>query len=153
MIDDMADDALPPDVREALRGLDPVPPEVSLAARSSLAWRRMDAGLVELLHDSALDPVPGGTRSGTAARAMTFESPEGAALELEVTETGDHRVLMGQLVPPASTHLDIRQPAGGTTAVSDEFGQFRAEGVAAGPLSIRWRLPDGRSVETGWVVV
>ena len=48
------DDALLAELAGILARVDPVPGEVTLAARSALAWRSMDAELAELLHDSAL---------------------------------------------------------------------------------------------------
>ena len=77
MIQGMDDDRLLEEIGQLLRRADPVPSDVTLAARSALAWRRMDAELAELLYDSALEaePLAGVRSTATGWRVLTFEGP------------------------------------------------------------------------------
>jgi hypothetical protein len=139
---------------DVLRRVDPIPAEVTLAARSALAWRRMDAELAELLYDSAVEAASGAaTRSTTRPRAVTFEAPSGLTLEVEITAQDDRRLLIGQLVPAAAARLVVRHPGGAETVESDSLGRFRVEGVHPGPVSLRCEPSDGAAIETCWITI
>ena len=142
-------------LRSAATKLDPVPTAVREAARASFTWRTIDAELAELAYDSVLDDARlAGVRSGEALRTLTFEGPD-VTVEVEVTEIGDRRRLLGQLVPPQAGRIEVRHPAGVVTVEADEIGRFSASGVPAGPVSLRCRVRDseGSPLETSWVVV
>lgn len=134
--------------------IDPIPAEATLAARSALAWRRMDAELAELLHDSALETAgAGATRSTARLRALAFESSSGVSLEIEISEDGDRRSLIGQVVPATAAPIAIRHPGGTHSVTSDAIGRFRFDNIPGGPMSLRCEPPDGAPIETGWVVI
>lgn len=141
-------------LRELGQAADPVPAEVTFAAKGSFAWRRIDAELAELTFDSLLeDAASAGVRSEATIRLVTF-SAEGVSVEVEITETGDHRRLIGQLVPPQTARVEIRAASGSSEVEADELGRFTVDGLAAGPASLRCQLDaTGRVVETGWVVL
>ena len=151
----MDDDALFAELGGLLARADPVPAEVTLAARSALAWRSMDAELAELLHDSALETEPlAGVRSTTGGwRALTFETPDGIAIEVEVAVERSKRSIIGQIVPPGRATIVVRFPGADFPVQADEFGRFKATGLRPGPVSLRCELADGRAIETGWVTI
>jgi hypothetical protein len=72
---------------------------------------------------------------------------------VEVTEIGDRRKLVGQLVPPCSRTLRIEHPAGSTTVEVDEQGLFSADSLPAGPARVALSVPGGGGVVTSWVTV
>lgn len=147
------DERLMEELGAVLRAIDPVPNEVTLAARSAIAWRRLDADLAELLEDSALEQHLAGTRGGQSGwRALTFESPGGVSIEVEVTLDGTRRTVIGQVVPAANARVGLRQGKEQRVSDTDEHGRFRFDGVTAGPISLRVGHPDG-PVETGWVTI
>jgi len=150
-----ADALLLDTLRAVVRQADPVPPEVTDAARATYTWRTVDAELAELAYDSLLDDQRlAGVRGGSALRALTFE---GASLtvELEVADDGAHRRLLGQLVPPGAAQIEVRHPGGVLRLAADEVGRFAAAGVAPGPVSLRCQVEgfDGPALETAWVTV
>src|SRR6202165_46621 len=95
------------ELRQLGRKLDPVPAEVLFAARGSLAWRRVDAELADLSFDSLVDGdlELAGVRSGDdSVRLVSFDGPD-LTVEVEVAAVGDHRRLVGQLVPPQAATI------------------------------------------------
>ena len=141
--------------------LDPVPLEAIVAARSSYAWRTLDAELAELAYDSVLDDnVLAGIRSGDAPpRLLTFESPA-LTVEIETTpitptgSTGSYHRLVGQLVPAQAAVLEVQHGDGTISATADELGRFTIEDVPAGPVSVRVRPTGGSGpVTTDWIVL
>ncbi len=146
------DDRLLDELASVLRRADPVPADVTLAARSALAWRRMDAELAELLHDSAVDPEPAGLRSGRGWRTLTFETPTGGTIELEVSAQRSTRSIVGQIVPPVAATIVIRSHGTETSISTDDLGRFGAGDLPPGPVSLRCELPGG-AIETGWVTI
>jgi hypothetical protein len=70
-----------------------------------------------------------------------------------VTEMGDRRKLVGQLIPACAAALRIEHPAGATTVVVDEQGLFSAESLPAGPARVALTVPGGGAVVTSWVTV
>jgi hypothetical protein len=147
---DANDVALLSELREVLQQLDPVPPEVTSAARAAFGWRTVDAELAELIEDSALAPNAG-IRGHGGPRLLTFEGPS-LTVVVEVTETGSTRRLLGQLVEPRRTEVECRHSGGVTSVSSDEIGRFRIEGVAAGPVSFVCHV-ESQMVMTSWVSV
>jgi hypothetical protein len=142
------------ELRALAQAADPVPSEVSFAAKGSLAWRRIDADLAELTFDSLLeDAALAGIRGGDTVRLVTFDAGD-VSVEVEVTEAGDRRRVIGQLVPPQIARVEIRTSADHHEVDADELGRFAIDQLPPGPASLRCRLTNsGRVVETGWVVL
>lgn len=134
--------------------MDPVPPAVLEAARATFTWRTIDAELAELAFDSTFsDLALAGVRGGELGpRLLTFEAPQ-LTVELEVSEVGDARRFVGQLVPPTAAELEIRHPSGATPVTADERGRFSADRIPAGPVSVRVVRSGHDPVETDWITV
>lgn len=137
-------------VGEMFDRVDPVPPAAVRAGYAAFTWRTIDAELAELAEDSRL--VAAGSVRGTDTRLLTFEAPS-VNVVVEVTEIGDRRKLVGQLIPACSNTLRIEHPAGTTTVAVDEQGLFSAEMVPAGLARVALTTPGGGAVVTSWVTV
>lgn len=147
-----ADEQLLDELRRAASQLDPPPPAVVEAARSSYTWRTIDAELAALVFDSRVDRS-GADLRGDGPRLMTFSSP-GLEIEVEVASLGSRRQLVGQLVPPQAAEIEVRHGGGTTTIQADQLGRFSADAIGSGPVSLRCRLavaPPGPPVVTEWV--
>src|SRR3954469_12967284 len=136
--------------------VDPVPERVMFAAKASLSWRTIDAELAELTYDSALDDDRLAlVRGHQAGRMLTFSTPA-LTIEVQVTNTGPDRRLVGHLVPAQSAVLVIRHGGGTSEAEVDADGRFRTDPIPAGPLALSCRLgeeADGPTVQTEWVTL
>jgi hypothetical protein len=147
------DDALLAELRAVVGQLDPVPPQVSEAAKAVLGWRRLDADLAELLADSALESELAGVRSGTAhARSVTFAAP-GLEIDVEIRRDNGRMRLLGQIEPPAPATVELQTEDGSTaaSAETDALGRFRLE-LDASPGRARLRITrQDRVVETSWL--
>lgn len=130
--------------------VDPVPPAVLQAGYAAFTWRTIDAELAELAEDSLLTGAAG--VRGADTRLLTFEAPS-VNVVVEVTEIGDRRKLVGQVIPVLAGELRIEHPDGGTTVSVDEQGLFSAESVPGGPARIALAVPGGGAVVTSWVTV
>ncbi|NUR62587.1 MAG: hypothetical protein HOV87_28615 [Catenulispora sp.] len=137
-------------VGEMFDQVDPVPPEVVRAGHAAFTWRTIDAELAELAEDTRL--ATAGSVRGTDTRLLTFEAPS-VNVVVEVTEVGDRRKLVGQLIPACSDTLRIEHPAGATTVTVDEQGLFSADALPAGPARVALTTPGGGAVITSWVTV
>jgi hypothetical protein len=147
--EDEENDVLLAELRAWAALYDPAPPDAVAAARSAIAWRSMDAELAELTAESAVEPELAGVRSGSVPTLLTFEAGD-LTVELEVLEQPDgRRRLQGQLVPPTSAALEIRHSTGVASIDADDVGRFAADGIGAGPLSLRCEV-EGHVVETDW---
>ncbi len=152
--DDVDEAGLLAELRRLASVIDPVPAESVAAARSAFAWRTMDAELAdltvlaELTGDSAVDAMLAGVRSSAMPTMLTFDAP-GLTIEVEVSEVGEERRLIGQLVPPAAGAVEVRHRGGVTSVAVDEVGRFSIDGVRAGPVSLRCSAPV-TGVETDW---
>jgi hypothetical protein len=152
---DPDDDALLAELRALAGEEDPVPEHVVAAARGSFTWRTIDAELAELAYDSALDTEQlAAVRSADAGRLLTFETPA-LMIELEVTAVGSRRSIRGQLEPPGPGAVEIRHAGGVLEVEADSLGRFTADGVEAGPVSLRCRRVEANTitVETEWVTM
>lgn len=156
MSSDQPDDwpAVAAELRAVFDAVDPVPPEVEAVAYGALAWRDIDTALAEMVADSLdSDDRLAGVRSGMLPRVVTFEAP-GIVVEVEVTETGRTRSLMGQLVPVGAATVVVQTPDDATTVEADELGRFGLADVAAGPVRLSCALADGEQrVVTSWMTV
>ncbi len=126
--DDLTDDQLVAELREAVAEADLVTDRQREAARAAFTWRTVDEELAELLHDSALESA--GVRGDDDARTLSFAS---GPLTLEVEIDGED--VIGQVVGQAATSV-VLQRAGtpDETLAVDPSGFFRAAGVASGPV-------------------
>jgi hypothetical protein len=130
---------------------DPVPAEATLAARSAIAWRDMDAQIAELLYDSAAQGLEvAGVRSLDGPQMLSFGSDD-VSVELQITREGDGVRITGQIAPASVEGVDIHHRDGVTTVQADNAGGFSAGPVPAGPLSVRVRLPGDGAVQTVWI--
>lgn len=143
------DEALLAELREALTGAAPVPPDFTAAARAAMAWRTIDADLLlaELAYDSSVDAALA-TRAGpgTASRMLVFDGA-GYRLEAEVGADG----IVGQVLPVDGGMVGC-QTADGTfdETVIDEVGFFTLRAPAGGPVRLHVQL-DGQAIATSWV--
>ena len=145
-----ADDELMNILSAAAQRVDPVPEDVTLRARSAIAYRRIDAELARLTADSLAGA--GAMRSEAATERLLTFAADDLEVEVEVTPEGDRRRLIGQLVPTATARVSIRHADVTDDITTDELGRFRGV-VGAGPISLRATWPDGRAIETQWVLV
>lgn len=129
--------------------VDPVPPEVLQAGYAAFTWRTIDAELAELSEDSLMSSAAG--VRGADTRLLTFEAPS-VNVVVEVTEIGERRKLVGQVIPVLSDELRIEHPAGTTTVSVDEEGLFSTD-LPGGLARIALSVPGGGSVVTSWVTV
>jgi hypothetical protein len=86
-------------------------------------------------------------------RQLTFRA-SGLTIELEITGSGDHGRLTGQLIPRQPAVVGIRHGDGVITVEADALGRFIADGVPLGQISLRCRLGNDQSpVVTGWITL
>lgn len=122
---------------------DPVPPQVTAAARAAFTWRTVDAELAELVFDSAVEVT--GVRGMAWPRQLSFEARD-TSIEIEIT---DDRIV-GQVVPPAAIEIVITSPDGTEqTGRADTTGHFTFSDLGPGTVRIHAGLPDG-TVTTQW---
>jgi hypothetical protein len=142
------DEALLAELDEAWHAVLQVPPEFVAAGKAVWIPLDLDAELAELIYDSRREPAE--VRTDTAAlRALTFASPT-QTIELEVAESG----LLGQLVPPGRTLIEVQARDGTTVcATSDELGFFTIAQIPDGPFRLRYRTGAGVDVVTGWITI
>lgn len=149
-----ADDEMTTVLRRIGNETDGVPEHVLAGARAAFAWRTIDAELAALAHDSAVDGALA-VRGQESPRLLSFTAPQ-ITVDVEVTEIGDHRRLLGQLVPPAATRLEVRHAEGMTPVEADDLGRFVAEHLPPGPVSIRCHLASAERpvvVDTDWLTI
>jgi hypothetical protein len=144
------------ELRELFSKVDPVPPLVTQAAKATLAWRRLDAELAELLADPALDAESLALTRGARAtmRSMSFSAGR-LTIDVEIHSEGADRIARGQLSPPgrATIELQSADQAEQTTVESDNLGRFRTKLPATGSIRLRVASdPAGANwVETSWI--
>jgi hypothetical protein len=86
-------------------------------------------------------------------RQLSFRA-SGLTIELEITGSGDHRRLTGQLIPRQPAVVDIRHGDGVITVEADALGRFSADDVPLAQISLRCRLGNDQSpVVTGWITL
>lgn len=148
-----SDDPLLGQLRRLARTVDPVPNEVTAYARAALGWRRVDAELAELLADSRLE-APAGTRSiAESMRSLTFRATD-VELDVEIEESGDRLLLLGQLAPSTKAQIDVQRDDGTILASTsgDDLGRFRFELPAGGRIRLVVRRePPAPPIETSWI--
>ena len=105
------------------------------AARLQAAPPEVDAPLAP---GAAFAPGASVDRDGPEWRELWFRA-SGLTIELEITGSGDHRRLAGQLIPRQSAIVDIRHGQGVITVEADTLGRFSADEVPFGQISLRCR--------------
>lgn len=125
--------------------LDPVPTDVSEAARAIFALRDLDAELMPLVESLATTAVRGDDDAW-----LSF-ALEGLEIDLGSRRERHSWQLVGQ-VTGAVTEMSVRTMAGVESVEVDAFGRFRAA-VSAPTLSLRVTTADGRQLRTEWVTL
>jgi hypothetical protein len=153
---DPDDDALVADLRRLLAIVDPVPEPARIAARVAIEWRTLESELAALVHDSTVDEPVLAVRGDAGPRSLTFEAPE-LTIEIETetehTDAGESLRLVGQLIPPQTAQIAVRNGGGLVVTSADDRGRFDASGLSPGELSLRCRLADARLVETASLTI
>ena len=153
------DEDLMLELRALLTRLDPVDPQLLDQARFAFCWRSVDSELAELSFDSLVDhdlalAVRAGGDPGNEPRMLGFGAVVGGedvAIEVEVTPGHGGPALVGQLLPPEATTVQLQAGTGEIDTVqADELGRFLIEPVPGGPVRLRVRHGD-RHVHTTWV--
>lgn len=142
-----SDDMLLDQLRTVAAAVDPVPADASLAARSALAYLRLDAALAGLTYDSWEQELAG-VRAPAASdlRLLTFEADPAI---VEVQTTADGRV--EGLVVDAQARAVVLETANGQEPLSvDEHGRFAFDRPSTQPLRFRIELADA-TVVTAWM--
>ena len=86
-----------------------------------------------------------GVRAGAALpRLIGFEC-ESLAVELQIIDEAEGRLIVGQLLPARAGVVYVRHNHGDTIAEADDHGRFQAEHIPRGPLGLRIdvRVGDG----------
>jgi hypothetical protein len=147
MTPEPTDDEIMATLRRAAATVDPVPASVTEAARAALATRRLDEELAELVLDSAL--AAGAVRAeDDDTRVLSFRAGD-VTLELQVEQGPSLR----GLVLGTTDQVVLETPDGTRDVHLGTDGWFELPSVPAGPLRIRARAANGRSVVTPWVTV
>jgi hypothetical protein len=150
------DDELLAVLAHAARLFDAPPAELTEANKELLSWRDPDAALAELVADSR--ELAGAARGQGDEVVLRFDSDE-ASIVVQVESTGAGAyLLLGQVEPTlgaAEGTVALRRPDAEVIVPCDEWGRFRVERVAQGPVSFRW-TPTAGSVaplETAWTLL
>ncbi|MDX6378317.1 MAG: hypothetical protein QOE98_2620 [Gaiellaceae bacterium] len=133
---------------------DPVPVQVSACAAA--AFGRRTAGAVPALEclDSVLLPSDAGVRAGAALPRLVGFECETLAVELQIIDEAEGRLIVGQLLPARAGVVHVRHAHGDTVAEADDHGRFQADHIPRGPLGLRIdvRVGDGSAtVTTDWI--
>ena len=137
-------------LREVLDLLDPVPGHVVSGSRALFGLRRLDEELAELVRDSAEEHGRLlAVRGEGDVRLISFETGP-VAVELQVTERGAVRDLIGQISGTAVVRAEVETPSGRQT-VPVEGGVFTLDGVGGGLLRLRLLTSSGQDLVTSWV--
>jgi hypothetical protein len=147
------------ELRSLFARLDPIEPRLLDRARLAYCWRSIDSELAELSFDSLVDhdmalAVRAGGQPADEPRMLGFGAVvagEDVVIEVEVTPGPGGAALVGQLLPPAATTVELQAGTGEVDSVqADELGRFFIESVPSGPVRLRVRHGD-RHVHTTWV--
>lgn len=134
MTDQERDEVLLALLRRGLQAADPVPTEVTTAAKASFTWRTIDAELMELSFDSAVDDLVGVRGGSPTARSLRFEV---ASLEVEVDIDGSD--LVGLVVGDHAGFVTLERSEGKTVVCDvDEFGRFEFQSAGGVPIRLRF---------------
>ena len=142
------DDELMAALAEAVSEADAVTDRRREAARAAFTWRSVDAELMELLHDSALDAGAAVRGAGDPGRLLSFVNRE-LTLEVEVG-AGE---LTGQVLPAQAATVRLQSTGGEErTVAADGAGFFRIEEVGSGPVRFVVTTSE-HALTTAWVTL
>ncbi|MGQ0467682.1 MAG: hypothetical protein ACT4QG_20485 [Sporichthyaceae bacterium] len=135
-------------LREYYVATDPVPARMREAAVAVFAWRDVEHDLAELSMDSLLVAAPVRNRGGP--RLVTFLAGD-TSIEIEVDGTGPTRQIVGQVVPPATGEVRVRNA--NHVERADDLGRFFFADVPAGTFSLSWAPDLGTGCNTAWIEI
>jgi hypothetical protein len=142
------DDELMAALGEAVAEADAVTDRRREAAQAAFTWRSVDAELMELLHDSALDAGAAVRGAGDPGRLLSFGNGD-LTLELEVG-AGE---MAGQVLPAQDATVTLQHAgADDRTVAADGAGFFRFEGVVSGSVRLTVTT-SGHTLTTSWVTI
>ena len=148
---DEADQALLARLARIADEIDPVPPLVYELGRAAVELRHVDAGLAELVRDSAVDPRPlAGVRGELAVRLLSFEVAD-LTVDLQVVPHAGRRSLLGQIMG-AVTEVRVETAEGTVPAEVDPHGRFQVAELPAGRLRLHVDSA-GTAFVTSWVTI
>ena len=145
-------------LRRTVAEADQVPVDVVAAAKEAWTWRTIDAELAELAHDSMMDDdALVGVRGAATLRALSFAAGS-LLVEVEVSEDGDRRGLVGQVMPPpdSANPAVVVEGVDGRSPVAlpvDELGRFAADRLGSGLVRLRVEDRSGGVLVTEWVAI
>jgi len=148
---DLSDDEIVERLGRLVRQHDPVPDAVVASARQAFAARARFEDVAELVYDSATDEELIGVRGG--GRQLSFT---GRTLTIELEALAGRRRVVGQVAPASGGEAAVRHRGGEVLASIDALGRFSADGIPAGPVSVRCRVDTGQGevvTETEWVLL
>jgi hypothetical protein len=146
-------------LREIFQTCDPVPEQAVAAAYAAMErkWDRREAGVLELVGDSAEAPARVRSGGGPTPRVLTFMMP-GRVLEMDLVPTIEGMYRASGMVmnraghtPPAG-EVVLRHSAGECRGALDEHGAFRVADVPRGPLSVVFRPVRSAPAIADWLV-
>ena len=149
--EELADEELLAELRDAISARRAVPPEFVEAAKNAFMWRNIDAELAQLTYDSTHgSELAAATRSEAASiRALTFTSPR-LTIEVEVTDDS----VLGQIVPAQLATIEVQAQSGPRSVITtDEIGCFSIQPIPAGPFRLRCQTGAGTDVLTGLITL
>jgi hypothetical protein len=145
---DWSDDDLMAELAQAVAEGDAVTDRRREAARAAFTWRSVDAELMELLHDSALEAGAAVRGAGDPGRMLSF-GRGGLIVELEVGAGA----VTGQVLPAQDATLTLQTTgAEDRTVAADGAGFFRIEEVGSGPVRFVVTTSE-HTLTTAWVTL
>lgn len=132
--------------------VDPVPGLAYELGRAAFEFGRVDAELVELSRDSAVDTeLMAGVRGSSDARLLSFEAAD-VDIDLQVVPVAERRSVLGQ-VAGAVAAVRVQTATEGTiTTAVDPHGRFRLDDTPAGHIRLHLDAADAQYV-TSWVTI
>lgn len=132
----------------ALGSDQPVPEALTSDARAVFTWRTVDAELMTLGFDSAVDELAGVRSTGTPVRVLRFEL---GAVEVEVEAHASG--IDGWVTGATVDRVDLERPGQpDETSEVDEHGRFAFPTAEPGPVRLRLRHGDWDRV-TEWLLL
>jgi hypothetical protein len=142
------DDALMAALSEAVAEADAVTDRRREAAQAAFTWRSVDAELMELLHDSALEAGAAVRGAGDPGRLLSFGRGE-LTIELEVGAGA----VTGQVLPAQDATVTLQATGvDDRTVAADGAGFFRIEEVGSGPVRFVVTTSE-TTLTTSWVTL
>lgn len=131
--------------------IDPVPEFTYELGRAAFEFRRIDAELVELVLDSAVDRKSlAEVRGELNVRLLAFEAAD-LEVDLQVVPQAGRRSILGQVVG-AVAQVRVETAEGVLTATVDPHGRFQVDDLPAGRIRLQVDA-GGAAYVTSWVTV